>query len=128
MVSLTASSILDSGYHDRNYECSQSTVKMAELNEITNFIMLSQVLARSSFTERLGLPSLGQATDLNSIMQIDGCLNRLETSFASFAVRDNAQEDAINDQSKQHFYFQLRYVISYQCSYMSCLMKLVLVT
>ena len=90
---------------------SQNAAKMLELNETTNFIMLSQVLSRSSFAARLGLPTPTKTGDLNAVLQIEDCLNRLEKSHALLLLTNAAQMDNDDLSSGQRFLFQVRYAV-----------------
>lgn len=77
MVPMTASSPSISSLHGSSdlvnpYDETSAhySIKMLELDEITNHIILSQVL-----------PRLYQNIDLNAILRIDNCLNKWEDSL-----------------------------------------------
>jgi hypothetical protein len=81
---------------------------MFDVQEITNFIMLSQVLARSSHAERLGLPPLNRKADFKAIVQTESSLNRIHTSGASLLSSGADQWSR-----RQLFLFRIRYVDLY---------------
>jgi hypothetical protein len=114
MVSLTSSSFLGEPLQEKGGPedaASLSAAKMSELNEITNFIMLSQVLARKSLGDKLGLPILSKASDLSAVMQIEGCLDQLETSHASLLFLGTSQAKPGSDcLHRQRFLFSIRLV------------------
>ena len=86
----------------------QYAVKMLELSEMTGYIMHSQVPARSSLAEALGLPSLAQAADLSVTVQIEECLNKLDKNLPSLSLTDSVQEGTDEGLSGQRFLFHLR--------------------
>ena len=111
MISLSSSSFLTDPQQENSHEdvASQSTVKMSELNEITNFIMLSQVLARNSLGDKLGLPTLSKASDLSTITQIEECLDRLEIGHTALLLTSTSQVKPGSDcLSRQRFLFSIR--------------------
>jgi hypothetical protein len=83
--------------------------QMSDIHEITNFIMLSQVLARSSFVERLGLPPLNRNADIKGFMQVEQSLNKVEASGSALLTANNLHE---TDEyvGKQWFFFRIRCV------------------
>ena len=81
---------------------------MLELNEITGHVMLSQVPARSSFAESLGLPPLYQNADSSAAVQIDECLNTWEKSLAPSSPLGSPQDDAENSLNRQRTLLRLR--------------------
>lgn len=110
MVSLSSCSLTYPPYEGIDGDPStQSVARMSELNEITNFIMLNQVLARHSFADKLGLPVLSKSSDLAAIMQIEDCLDKLETSHASLLLVStpptHSQDGGLE---RQRFLFQIR--------------------
>lgn len=86
-----------------------SAAVMHELEEITTFIEFSQIVARSNFAERLGLPPSSKAADLRAVMQTDECLNKLETSHTSL-LSESGLTNVNNSLSRERFLFQLRWV------------------
>ena len=82
--------------------------KMHDLEEITTFIEFSQIVARSNFAEGLGIAPPTKIADLNAVMQIDECLNKLESSHASLLLGESALTDTDNNLDRQRFLFELR--------------------
>ena len=72
----------------------QCVAKMAELNDITSHIMLSQVRTRSSFEDGLGMQqSVRSTADVNAVAKIDHSLNQFAQSVARLWNADGAQRD-----------------------------------
>ena len=83
----------------------QYVAKLLELDEITRYIMLLQVSARCDVSERLHLPPLRRTVDLDTIVQIDGCLMRLENSPA---LTNTLDSDRASELGRNQSLFRLR--------------------
>lgn len=98
-------------------------LKMAELSEITNYIMVSQSSTRNNVPDSLGLPLLVCTdTDVNAVANIERRLSQFEESLSQFWGSDGVQKDidgSLGD--KQHVLFGLRYVIPLPVHAGSCL-------
>jgi hypothetical protein len=71
--------------------------------------MLSQVLARSSFAERLGLPPLNRNADIKGVMQVEQSLNKVEASGTTLLTA-NTLHKTDEYVGKQWFFFRIRCV------------------
>lgn len=89
-------------------ESSQSAAKMQDLEDMTTFIEFSQLFARSNVAEKLGLGQLTKPADLNTVVQLDDCLNTLETNHALALLSESARADVEDISSQQRLLFQLR--------------------
>ncbi|KEF57497.1 uncharacterized protein A1O9_05414 [Exophiala aquamarina CBS 119918] len=109
MLTLTACSfILNSRYGSpAGGEPVHPAAKMHDLEEIATFIEFSQIVARSSFAERLGIAPPTKIADLNTVMQIDECLNKLQSSHASLLLSGSLTKTD-DDLDRQRFLFELR--------------------
>jgi DNA-binding GntR family transcriptional regulator len=112
MLTLTACSFVMNSRHatPAGEGLHSAAAKMDDLEEITTFIEFSQIVAHSKFAERLGLAPSTKVADLNAVMQIDECLNRLEASHASLMLDNAGLTNMNHGLSQQQFLFQLRYV------------------
>ena len=93
--------------HDLIFEdpSHQYAAKLLELDEITRYIMLSQVPARCDVSERLDLPPLRRTVEVATIVQIDGCLTRLERSLALTTTLDS---NGASELERKRSLFRLR--------------------
>ena len=96
MTSLTLSPFLAGPGYDEAGTGSpgQYALKMAELNDLTSYIILSQAPLRSCVTENLGLPSLiRKVTDVSAVAKIEERLNEFKDSLAPLWDTERGEKD-----------------------------------
>ena len=92
-------------------------MKTLELYEIGNHIMLSQVSASCTITNRLGLPRLYQNENyFGTALKLDGCLDRWEKNLTPSLKYDIFQVGVDDTLQRQRVTLRLRLVELELCS------------
>jgi hypothetical protein len=110
MLTLTACSFIMSSTHGTPADGGlvNPASKMHDLEQIATFIEFSQIVARSSFTENLGILKPTKIIDLNTIMQIDERLSILESSHSSLLSNISPLISPDTNPKRQQYLFTLR--------------------
>lgn len=112
MTSLTLSPFLTGlGYNEAGTESpGQYALKMAELNDLTNYIILSQAPLRGSVAESLGLPPLiRKSPDISAVVKIEERLNEFKDSLAPLWDTEGGGKDTEESpSSRQRVLFGVR--------------------
>ena len=84
-------------------------MKTLELYEIANHVMLSQVSACSSTTNRLGLPRLYENGDyFGTAVQLDNCISKWEKELPQLLKHDSFQVGVDDTLLRQRVMLRLR--------------------